>query len=253
MDGPDLEHFFSPSNWHVARRGPRYAQLSRYMAAAIREGRLAGNVQLPPERDLARLADVSRVTVRKAIAELVAQELVDQRQGSGSYVRNPPARALVADPGVLTSFSDYMRALGYRPRTVILSSGISLPRPDEVFALGLSSSQKVARLERLRFADDKPVVIEQNCLPAEFLPDPSQSGESLHEWLSANGHAPARAMRRIGAAALSAREAERLGVAEGTAVLRAEFTSFLESGRAVEFTRGLYLSDVFEFFMELRT
>ena len=54
MDGPDLEHFFSPSNWHVARRGPRYAQLSRYMAAAIRE-------RLPELRVLLISGDVDGV------------------------------------------------------------------------------------------------------------------------------------------------------------------------------------------------
>ncbi|MEZ5824337.1 MAG: GntR family transcriptional regulator [Geminicoccaceae bacterium] len=251
MNAADLEEFFAPEKWHEASRGPRYAQLSRHIASAIRDGRISGDIQLPPERDLARFADVSRVTVRKAIAELVAKQLVEQRQGSGSYIRPAPPVELAPKPSSFTSFTEYMRLRGYVPRTVSIASGVFLPRSEEVAILGLSPGQQVARMERLRFADDLPVAIEQSTVPADILPDPNVPDEKLHEHLGANGYPPARAVRRIDAVALSPRNAELLQVEAGSPALKVDHTGFLAAGRPVEFTRGFYLSGYNEFVIEL--
>ena len=56
---------FAPAMWFREGRGPRYAQLYRHIVSAIQSGELPPDSQLPPERDLAELAEVSRVTVRR--------------------------------------------------------------------------------------------------------------------------------------------------------------------------------------------
>ena len=60
---------FDPVSWYRAGRGPRYEQLYRHLSAAIAAGDLQTETQLPPERELAELAQVSRVTVRKAVSQ----------------------------------------------------------------------------------------------------------------------------------------------------------------------------------------
>nr|WP_272212849.1 GntR family transcriptional regulator [Marinicella sp. W31]MDC2878772.1 GntR family transcriptional regulator [Marinicella sp. W31] len=68
-------------NIDVSGDGPLYQRLKAGIAAAIAGNALEGGAALPPERDLARLLGVSRVTVRRAIAELTSEGLLIRRQG----------------------------------------------------------------------------------------------------------------------------------------------------------------------------
>ncbi|MGB1752364.1 MAG: GntR family transcriptional regulator, partial [Paracoccaceae bacterium] len=77
-----VSKIYSAERWFEAGQGPRYQQLRRYLTASIRSGELAADTQLPPERVLADLTDVSRVTVRRAISALADEGLVEQRRGA---------------------------------------------------------------------------------------------------------------------------------------------------------------------------
>jgi GntR family transcriptional regulator len=66
------------------------------------------------------------------------------------------------------------------------------------------------------------------------------------------GHAPSRAVQRITAVNLPSHEARMLNLPENAAVLRIDRTGYLPSGRPIEFTRGLYRSDIYDFIAELR-
>ncbi|EAR51362.1 transcriptional regulator, GntR family protein [Oceanicola granulosus HTCC2516] len=251
MDGATDPGFFAPALWHRPGRGPRYQQLHDHIAAAIRDGRLADGAQLPPERELAELAQVSRVTVRRAITKLVAAGQVDQRRGAGSFVRRGSVK-LEHTLSTLTSFTEYMRARGLTSTSQVLARGLFPPAPDETVALGLATSARVARIERLRSADGVPMALERSSLPADILPDPDLVDLSLYTVLRAAGTAPHRALQRISAVNLAAREAERMALPEGAAALLIERTGYLASGRPIEFTRGLYRPDIYDFVAELR-
>ena len=119
-------------------------------------------------------------------------------------------------------------------------------------ALGLSSSERVARIERLRSADGLAMAVEWSSLPEEILPDPELVQTSLYAVLRATGHAPARAVQRVTAVNLTSDQARLLNLADGAAVLRIDRTAYLASGRPIEFTRGLYRSDIYDFIAESR-
>ena len=134
----------------------------------------------------------------------------------------------------------------------ILRRGIVLPAPDEQMALGLAGATRVARVERIRSADGAAIALEYSALPLDILPDPEAVETSLYDVLRANGTAPTRAVQRINAVNIGAEEAVLLNLTVGTAVLRVERTAYLPSGRPIEFTRGLYRSDIYDFVAELR-
>lgn len=251
MSGSSPTPFFAAGQWYRDGRGPRYEQLSRHIAEAITDGRLEPGSQLPPERDLADLAQVSRVTVRKAVAELVAEGLVDQRRGAGTFVRAQGPK-LEQSLSSLTSFTDYMLARGKTSTSVVLARGLFFPAPEESMALGVPGTERVARVERLRSADGVPVAIERSSVPVDILPEPGLVETSLYAVLRASGGAPTRAIQRIAAMNLAPREAELLRLPVGAAVLRIDRTGYLPSGRPIEFTRGLYHSDIYDFVAELR-
>jgi GntR family transcriptional regulator len=242
---------FAPEVWFHPGRGPRYAQLARHIAALIAAGDLSPDTQLPPERELADIAGISRVTVRQAVAQLVDEGLLEQRRGAGTFVRKPRGR-MEHSLSNLLSFTDYMRQRGKIPTSKVLQRGLFQPSPDEQMALGLSPGAQVARIERLRSADDVSMAVEWSSLPLDILPDPHAVSTSLYEVLRARDTAPVRAVQRITAVNLPAMEARLLNLPDGAAVLRIDRTGYLPSGRPIEFTRGLYRSDIYDFVAELR-
>jgi GntR family transcriptional regulator len=251
MPVPTPRDIFDPSDWFRQGRGPRYQQLYRHIAAAIRAGTMIPGDPLPAERKLANRADISRVTVRKAVAQLVAEGLIEQRQGAGSFVSKGAPR-LKQSLSSLVSFSETMQARGMVATAQVLAAGLFQPSPDEMMALGLSDIDKVARINRLRSAGGTPIALEYSSLPRDILPQPDRVGSSLYALLRETGDAPLRAVQRVTALNLAPADAEKLKLLEGAAVLQIVRTGYLASGRPIELTRGLYRSDIYDFASELR-
>lgn len=230
---------------------PLYLQLRKTIEDAVRSGAVRPGDALPSERDIAAKADVSRVTVRKAVRDLVNDGVLVQRHGSGTFVAARPER-VEQSLSRLTSFTDDMARRGKSVRSVWLDRGIHAPSPDEMMALGLSARDLVTRIDRLRIADDRPLAIERASLSAALLPDPAGVEGSLYACLEREGVHPVRAVQRISAANLGEGDATLLGVPVGAAGLRIERISYLASGRTVEFTRSIYRGDAYDFVAELR-
>lgn len=246
-----VAEFLRPEEWLGQSAGPRYVQLRRRLENGIDTGVFAPNSSLPPEREIADITDLSRVTVRKAIQELVKEGVVEQRQGSGSFVREKVAR-VEQSLSHLTSFTEDMERRGLETTSKWLERGIFLPSPDEVVALGLASGDQVARIHRLREAGGQPMALERAALPLDILPNPIEVTTSLYEILERSDNRPVRAIQKISAINLGPREADLLGVAEGTAGLSIQRISYLESGRVAELTRSIYRGDAYDFVAELR-
>ncbi|MBO9446988.1 GntR family transcriptional regulator [Ruegeria sp. R14_0] len=247
----NVADFLRPEGWLGQSSGPRYVQLRQRLEQGIADGILPPNSSLPPEREIAELTDLSRVTVRKAIQELVRKGAIEQRQGSGSFVREPVAK-VEQSLSHLTSFTEDMERRGLNTTSTWLERGIFLPSPEEMMALGLSANEQVARIHRLREAGGRPMALEKAALPLDILPNPTEVTGSLYAVLEQAGYRPVRAIQKISAINLEAPEAELLDVAEGSAGLRIQRTSYLESGRVAELTRSIYRGDAYDFVAELR-
>lgn len=246
-----MERIFSPDGFDEAGAGPLYMQLQRRIADVIASGRLTPGDSLPPERDMATMTGLSRVTIRKAVQSLVASGQLLQRRGSGTFVA-PKVERLEQALSLLTSFTEDMARRGKSVESIWLSRALHAPAPEEVMALGLGAGTFVARLERVRRSDGVPLAIERASLSAVLLPDPEAVAGSLYAVLETRGLRPVRAVQRISAANLQPRDAELLEVPAGAAGLKIERISYLPSGRVVEFTRSLYRGDAYDFAVELK-
>ncbi|MCF3973356.1 GntR family transcriptional regulator [Paracoccus salsus] len=246
-----MSDLFSPAAFSDPGAGPLYVQLHRRIAEAIATGRLKPGDSLPPERELAAMTGLSRVTVRKGVEALVASGQLVQKRGSGTFVALRVER-LEQALSLLTSFTEDMERRGRQVESRWISRALHAPAPEEVMALGLGANDRVARLERVRSSDGVPLAIERASLPAAMLPDPETVGSSLYAVLEARDLRPVRAVQRISAANLGPKDADLLGVPPGAAGLRIERVSYLPSGQVVEFTRSLYRGDAYDFAVELK-
>lgn len=229
--------------------GPLYMRLKLAFEAFIQARHLQQGDALPSERDISEICKVSRVTVRRAIDALVDEGALVRRHGSGTFVAAPRER-LEQPLSLATSFSEDMTRRGMVSSSTWLDRGLYLPGADEMMTLGLTGSSKIARLKRLRLADGVPVALEHASLPSDILPDPENVDLSLYAHLARLRARPVRAVQRISARLLTQEEARLLVVPEGEAGLAVHRVAYLASGRAIETTKTLYRSDLYDLVTE---
>ena len=95
----------------------KYQQLKENLLRQINQGVYASGRCLPPERELCEMFSASRMTVRKAVDELVDEHVLYRIRGKGTFVLHEKIMQSLTS---LTSFSDDMRARGMTPSSRIL-------------------------------------------------------------------------------------------------------------------------------------
>jgi GntR family transcriptional regulator len=217
----------------------------------IEVGRFADSQLLPGERALCELLEVSRTTLRKAIADLIAKGVLFHRQGAGTFIHRATPR--VDQPSSrLTSFTEDMRLRGFEASSRDLERGVFLPTLEEAIMLGVGLNERVFRLGRLRLANSMPVAIEYTAVPLRYLPDCEAVGASLYEALAERRHRPTRGVQRLRATLLSDAHAELLGVEPNSATLYIQRVAHLAGGACVEFTKSWFRADTYDFVSELK-
>jgi len=227
---------------------PLYKRLKTAIESAVRSHAFKSGSALPGERSIAEALSLSRVTVRKALAMLEEEGMLNRRQGARSEIGNRVEKSL----STLTSFSEDLRARGMEPGCVWLSKQLSRPSPTEMMALGISANAQVLRMRRVRTADGAPIAVEHAAVPVRFLPSPSSVGDSLYDALAQRGFLPRRAVQRMRARAASAEDALHLRCEPGAPILTTERRCFLADGEIVEYCETRYKGEVYDFVFELQ-
>lgn len=221
---------------------PLYRQVKEEFVRRMVDGRWATGTALPSEQGLAAELGVSQGTVRKALDELAAENVLVRRQGRGTYVaEHDEARILfqffrlVPDDGIARF-----------PASEVLSQGVHAARKDERAALALPSGAKVARIGRVRSLGRSPVILETLSLPDRLFPGLTQSPvpNSLYAHYAAHyGITIAHTTERLKAVTLAGEDAARLDRPDGHPALRVERLATALDGRAVEWRVSLCLTD----------
>ncbi len=152
----------------------------------------------------------------------------------------------------LTDISEQLHRRGYTPSSRWLDRSITVPLADEQLSLGLPPGARVARLERLRMADDCVMAYEVSVFPQTVVPDPMAFEGSAYEHLDRLHLAPVRALQHMRALNARPQLAAQLGVPDQHAVLLITRVAYLASGQAVELTHAYCRSDYYDFVAETR-
>ncbi len=231
---------------------PIYAQVERLILDLIGRGTFSPGRRLPSERELADRLGISRMTVRTAISNLVADEFLYSVSGKGTFVSNPKLRQ---DLLVLTSFTEDMRRRGMRPGARLLDLRVVRKTPPKVYeSLRLPEDSALIRVHRLRLADGEPMCIETSHLPHPEFPwllhEDLESG-SLYQILESRGVDLRRAEQRLEAGVARGREAKLLTIPPGAPVLHIERVTYTDGNRPIEYVRSIYRGDRYQFSMVL--
>ncbi len=248
MNQPDslIQRIFDEPDQLRDSASPLYLQLSGKIQQAIELGVLKAGDALPSEREIVETVGVSRVTVKRAIDELVNEGLLSKRQGAGTFV----ASRLVHHLDKPSSFSEILHAVDRHPDSRWIERGIGLATREEQQKLDLQSDEEVVRMYRIRIADDTPVALELAVVPRKYLDNPFELTGSLYEALAERNVRPEKTVQKLRAVSLDEKHAEHLDIEPGTPVLFVERRGYLADGTPIEYTRAHYLGDSFEFTAE---
>jgi GntR family transcriptional regulator len=217
------------------RRGgvPLYVQIREALSEEI-AGMQPGSA-VATENELERRFGVSRITVRKAIDDLVVEGLLERQQGRGTFVRD---RKLTHELNKITSWTEQLKTLGYEPGTTHAERAVVEPPRRVSNILRLGEGERVVRLRRLRLADNLPVSIMVNYLPEDLVPGLVDFGvehESLYEHLeSSYGLVPATAIDTVEAREADEQEAELLKIEPWSPVISVTRIGHLDDGTPLE-------------------
>jgi GntR family transcriptional regulator len=224
---------------------PLYQQIKSLLVRSLQEGEWLPGQAILSEQELAVRYNVSQGTVRKAIDELAAENLLVRRQGKGTFV------ATHAEAGTQFRFLRLAPDSGERAEmSRQLLQCQRGPASNEVqHALRLAPGAGVVQVRRLLLAGDRPVVLDELVLPDDLFADLSL--ERLQQWRGPlyrlfELHFSVRMIRaqeRIKAVAASPEEAQLLQCAPASPLLSVERLSYTYDNRPVELRRGLYLTD----------
>lgn len=231
------------ANFQIDRLGkvPLYHQIDQNIRALIGDRILQPGEAVPSEWDLSALYGVSRLTVRRALDDLVREGLLTRRHGVGTFVAEQGVTRIT--PSKL-SFTHKMREIGLTPGSRIVSLK-TIPAPANVAVnLSLEPGDPVVELVRVRLADGEPIMLETAYLSQSRFPtltdDNLTDGSSLYEFLhSRYGVTVAAVEQALEPTRLRPEEAQLLACeAESPAILN-ELVAFTGDGSAIEYSRSV--------------
>jgi GntR family transcriptional regulator len=199
---------------------PLYVQIQEYIAEMILSGELPPETKLPSERELSRDLDISRMTVRRAITELVNEGLIERRHGAGTFVSKPK---VTYEARELSSYTHAMRKRGIAPASQLLEFS-QVPASRRLAEhLKVEIGETLYRVILLRLANRVPIILERAFFPCERCPGLEEydlEKTSIYDLLTERyGVNVARIDQSIEAVAAGENSAQQLRVAEGFPLL----------------------------------
>nr|WP_285842864.1 GntR family transcriptional regulator [Metabacillus litoralis] len=224
-----------------------YYQLEERIKKSIISEELQPGDVLPSERELSENYQISRMTVRQAITNLVNKGYLYREKGKGTFVSSQKFEQNLQG---LTSFTEDMKARNLVPGSKLLHFEIS-PAIEEIKEwLSLEEEELIYKIKRLRLANDEPIAVETSYLPVKLIPGltPDILGNSLYKYIEDDlqlsiGHAA----QTVEAAIVRDEDIKHLNVNKNVPVLLIQRETYLEDGTPLEIVKSSYRADRYKF------
>jgi GntR family transcriptional regulator len=199
---------------------PLWIQAATLIHDQIDQGALKAGARLPPERELCQQLGISRVTLRKALNQLVEAGVLNASHGRGWYVAKSAAKR--EWPNTLESFSETAARMGLEPQSEVLRAEAAPASFDEAEELSIAPGTDLFHLERVRLLNGVPIALDMTQIALALLPGVSKADftrDSLYSTLAEAGIEPVRADSTMEAREADAGEAQHLRIVVGKPLL----------------------------------
>jgi len=236
----------------AAHDSPLYARVETILAGEIADGDAKVGDQLPTEDSLIVRFGVSRITVRRAIQNLVSRGLVEIRRGKGTFVAAPKIKQELTE---LSGFVEDMHAVGRKPTARVIGKEIVAADATVASQLALTKGERVVRIRRVRLADGIPLSFDETFLPLELgkkIITNNLKLEPIFSLLERKYDVPLiEAEYKLEAVTAEAEVAAALKIKQRSPVFRIERTSYSTGGHPVDYERLHYRGDLAQFVTRL--
>jgi GntR family transcriptional regulator len=233
---------------------PKYYQLVSIMRHKIEDGEWEPYDLIPSERELEKQYNISRTTIRQALAILVRQGYLYREHGRGTFVAPQKLQQSLHE---LVSFTEDMRKRGMQPGQVIRFIGYTDPLPKVVQALELPpDTEKLFLIERIRLADGQPIGMQASYLNLPngqtITREEMEQQGSLYKILQEKFNMlPTEAEETIEATQASPDESMVLNIPEGSPLLLTSRILYAQNRRPVEYVKILLRGDRYKYVARL--
>ena len=222
---------------------PLYFQIKQLLLRHMSE--LNDADPLPPEQRICRALNVSRPTVRQAIAELVQEGLLIRTAGKGTFVTSKKIRRDISR--TFERFDVEMQLDGHTASTEVLDLRRQDATPEAAVQLGIEEGEAIYLLERRRFTDNVGLLYVISAIPAVLVPELEHYRDRLmalrHTLENVFHHRLVRAVRRLEATTARAPHAALLDVPEGSPIQFVETHVYTATESCIEYSRSWYRGD----------
>lgn len=233
-------------------RVPLYHQLYTVLKAAILDGTIAHDAQMPTEQQLTTAFDLSRITAKRAMDELAAEKLISRYRGKGSHVTYQYSPKPVTGPlvGMLESLIDMAKHDSVR----VVSIEKTVPPADIQELLGLPDDELVHKVVRVNSNEEgEPYAhyVSWTTGISKAFTKRKLESEARVKLLRENGINLTEMKQVLSAEHASARIATELGVEPGAALLSVRRLGHVASGDIVDVLDGLYNPKRYQYAMAM--
>ncbi len=221
---------------------PLYLQLKQKLLEDIKKNYKENDV-IPPEGQLEEKYKVSRITVRKAIEELQKDNIVEKKQGKGTFVKE---KKISYDANFVGSLTQ--RLAKEKKDLSTESISFEIIKKDH-FVKDLLSCDEILCVKRTRFLEGVPFALMYNYFNASLVPKLQENFEkgSLYAFLKQEYKLEIfSAQETIEAIVSSKKQAKKLNVKKGFPLLLLKRLSFDENDKAIEFSKLIIKSDMYK-------
>ncbi len=220
-------------------------QVRDQMQSLVDSGTWPLGKKLPAEPDLCEEFGVSRATIREAVRSLAENGVLSRIHGSGTYVAFRPRVQHTLERNL--SYSKLIEHAGFMVSRYVLSIDQGEANPEESEALQAPGAE-VVRVERVRSADDTPVIYSIDAILADCLnsTDADTFDHSFYDLLENLGHPIANGEAKIAPVQANDHLADILKIDVGSPLLSIRQIDYSEAGRAVMFSQEWHAPSVIE-------
>ncbi|WP_342432974.1 GntR family transcriptional regulator [Neobacillus sp. FSL H8-0543] len=226
---------------------PIYHQLEEYLKQQIESGILMEEAAIPSEREFAETFQISRMTVRQAINNLVLEGYLKRQKGRGTFVNKIKIEQELQG---MTSFTEDMVSRGMQPSSKLLSFQIHPADKKTAQELQITPNDLVYTIKRIRLADGVPMALETAYIPVNLVPGLTEgnSNQSLYQYIEENlSLSISEASQEIEASIATIKEAKSLAIEPGEPILLIVRISYLANGTPFELVKSSFRADRYRF------
>lgn len=234
-------------------RVPKYYVLKKSLIEKMDNEEFPAADPIPSERELMERYQVSRITVRKAIDELVNEGYLYKVQGKGTYVKSDERSS---DLIAITSCTEDVQRLGMTPSKQVMVSETVKANSKRAKALEITTDDSLFMLGRILYADQEPLNYTLTYLPEKLFPglkNHSFDQESLYQILQSEYHVQiTKAHRTMEAILAQGYISEYLDLVDGSPIILFRCITYgIVNGKEVpiENFKCYYRTDKFKFYI----